>query len=103
MILVTGATGTSGVEIVRALLALGERPRVLARDPVKAATLLGDDVEITRGDFADDGSIEAALEGIDAAMLVSAPTPDTVEVQQRFVDAAKRAGVERIVKFSAVG
>jgi uncharacterized protein YbjT (DUF2867 family) len=103
MILVTGATGTSGVEIVRALLKLGERPRVLARNPGKAAELLGDDVEIARGDFGDDNSVEAALEAIDAAMLLSAPTPDTVEVQQRFVDAAKRAGVGRIVKFSAVG
>src|SRR5206468_5345029 len=99
MILVTGATGTSGVEIVRALLALGTRPRVLARDPAKAAALLGDDVEIARGDFNDLASLEEALEGIDAALLLSAPTPDTVEVQQRFVDAAKRAGVSRIVKF----
>ena len=41
MILVTGATGTSGREIVRALLALGHRPRVLARGPLKAAALLG--------------------------------------------------------------
>jgi uncharacterized protein YbjT (DUF2867 family) len=48
-------------------------------------------------------SLEAALEGIDAALLLSAPTPDTVEVQQRFVDAAKRAGVGRVVKFSATG
>ena len=71
MILVTGATGTSGVEIVRALLKLGERPRVLARNPGKAAELLGDDVEIARGDFGDDNSVEAALEAIDAAMLLS--------------------------------
>jgi uncharacterized protein YbjT (DUF2867 family) len=103
MILLTGATGTSGVEIVRALLGLGEATRVLARDPEKAARLVGDDVEITRGDFNDPASIDAALEGIDVALLLTPPTPDTVVVQQGFVDAAKRAGVERVVKFSAVG
>src|SRR3954468_23846487 len=103
MILVTGATGTSGQEIVRALLALGHRPRVLARDPLKAAGLLGDDVEISRGDFADQASVEAALEGVDAALLLTAPTPDTVAVQEAFVDAAKRAGVGRVVKYSAAG
>lgn len=103
MILVTGATGTSGVEIVKALLELGNVPRVLARDPGKAARLLGDEVEIARGDFADPGSLEAACDGVDAALLLSAPTTDMLADQVRFVDAAKRAGVGRVVKFSAVG
>ncbi|HEX8916243.1 MAG TPA: SDR family oxidoreductase [Humisphaera sp.] len=103
MILVTGATGTSGVAIVRALLDLGNVPRVLARDPERAAKLLGDDVEIARGDFADAGSLAAACDGIDSALLLSPPEPSTVADQTRFVDAAKSAGVKHVVKFSAVG
>lgn len=103
MILVTGATGNVGAETVKALIALGDLPRVLARDPAKAAALLGDDVEIARGDFADAGSLEAACEDVDVALLLSSPTPDTVADQTRFIDAAKKAGVSRIVKLSAVG
>ena len=103
MILVTGATGATGVEIVRALLDLGNVPRALARDPEKAARLLGDEVEIARGDFADADSLAAACDGVEAALLLTAPTPDTVADQARFVDAAKRAGVRRVVKLSAAG
>ena len=103
MILVTGATGTTGVEIVRALLGLGNIPRALARDPDKAARLLGDEVEIARGDFADADSLAAACEGVEAALLLTAPTPDTVADQTRFIDAARQAGVRRVVKLSAVG
>jgi uncharacterized protein YbjT (DUF2867 family) len=103
MILVTGATGTSGVEIVKAVLELGNIPRVLARDPEKAARLLGDEVEIARGDLADADSLEAACDGVEVALLLTAPTPDTVADQTRFINAAKRAGVRRIVKLSAAG
>src|SRR3954466_15153469 len=102
MILVTGATGTSGVEIVRALLALAERPRVLARDPEKAANLLGDDVEIARGDFTDPASLEAAMEGVERALLLTVSAPTVVEHETNFIEAAKRAGVRHIVKFSVL-
>lgn len=103
MILITGGTGTSGVPIVQALLERGQRVRVLARDPIKAAKLLGNDVELARGDFNDEQLLEAAMEGVERALLNSSPTPDLVESQSRFVDVAKRAGVRHVVKFSAVG
>jgi uncharacterized protein YbjT (DUF2867 family) len=103
MILITGGTGTSGVPIVNALLDRGQDVRVLARDPEKAVKLLGNDVEITRGDFNDPQSLEAATEDVDRVLLNSAPTPDLVKVQSAFIDVAKRAGVEHVVKFSAVG
>lgn len=103
MILVTGATGTVGSQIVVALLDLGNVPRVLARNPAKAADLLGDDVEIAAGDFADGESLAAACEDVDVALMLSPPEQTTVADQARFVDAAKRAGVGRIVKLSAVG
>jgi uncharacterized protein YbjT (DUF2867 family) len=103
MILITGGTGTSGVPIARALLDRGQRVRVLARDPQKAAKLLGDDAELARGDFNDEQSLDAAMDGVERALLNSSPTPDLVESQNRFIDAAKRAGVRHIVKLSAVG
>src|SRR5204863_5846388 len=103
MILVTGGTGTSGVPIVEALLERAARVRVLARDPEKAAHLLGDSMEITRGDLADVDSIEAAMEGVDRALLHSAPDQRIVELPTNFIEAAKRAGLEYVVKFSAGG
>ena len=53
MILVTGATGTTGAHVVRALLERGQEVRVFVRDPDKAAGLFGDAVELAIGDFAD--------------------------------------------------
>jgi uncharacterized protein YbjT (DUF2867 family) len=103
MILITGGTGTSGQPIVQALLDRGERVRALSRDPEKAAKTLGDDIEIARGDFSDPASLEAAMEGVDRAMLIVASLPDQPAMESAFIDAAKRAGVEHIVKFSAVG
>ncbi len=72
-------------------------------DPAKAAALLGDDVEIYRGDFSDPPSVDGALVGVDRAFLLTPPTPDIADVQAAFVDAAKRAGVSHVVKLSAVG
>jgi len=103
MILVTGGTGQSGIPIVHALLDRGQDVRVLARDPEKAAKLLGDDVEITRGDLNDPSSLEAAMEDVERALLNSGPAPDVVKVQNTFVDVAKRAGVKHVVKFSVSG
>src|SRR5438128_1351562 len=101
MILISGATGTSGVPIVQALLQRTPHVRVLARDPEKAARLLGDDVEISRGDFNDVESLKAAMEDVEKALLLSAPTQDQVQLQSNFIKAAKSAGVRHVVKFSA--
>jgi uncharacterized protein YbjT (DUF2867 family) len=103
MILITGATGTSGVPIVKALLDRGERVRVLVRDVAKAATVLGDEVEIARGDMSDPESIEAAMEDVDRALLNSPPAPDLLELQGTFIEAAQKAAVKQVVKFSVAG
>src|SRR5438045_551010 len=41
------------------------------------------------------------MEGVDRALLLSAPAQDQVELQKNFIDAAKRNGVRHVVKFSA--
>jgi uncharacterized protein YbjT (DUF2867 family) len=64
MILVTGATGITGSEVVRALQERGERPRAFVRDPDKARRLFGDRVELAVGDFADPQSVRAALDDV---------------------------------------
>ncbi|MEV2210040.1 NAD(P)H-binding protein [Streptomyces sp. NPDC050997] len=100
MILVTGATGTIGSEVVRQLAARGEKVRALTRDPAKAVVPPG--VEVLRGDYRDPGSLEVAMAGVTAAFLVGVPAPGTWH-DQALVAAARASGVSRLVKLSAIG
>jgi uncharacterized protein YbjT (DUF2867 family) len=103
MILVTGATGTTGREVVKQLTAAGARMRLLVRDPDRAVALDGPGVEIVQGDLARPETLTAALAGIEKVFLLTAPHPAQVELQGNLVEAARRAGVRRIVKMSAIG
>ncbi|MGW7477870.1 SDR family oxidoreductase [Nonomuraea muscovyensis] len=67
-ILVTGATGNVGRQLVAMLLEAGITPRALARDPHRAG--LPDSVEVVRGDLTDPVSLGAALEGVDSVFLL---------------------------------
>jgi uncharacterized protein YbjT (DUF2867 family) len=102
MILVTGATGTAGSQVVRALRARGARVRAFVRDAEKARQRLGDEVELAVGDFADPSSVRAALEGVDAMLLSCADDPRRVVWETNATDAAAAAAVGRIVKLSTI-
>lgn len=67
-ILVTGATGKVGREVVAGLLERGVDFRVLARDPENAN--LPDGVEVVRGDLKDPDTLEAGLEGVEVVFLL---------------------------------
>jgi uncharacterized protein YbjT (DUF2867 family) len=62
MILITGATGNNGRELVRQLVAAGQRVRALVRNPAKAADLKGTDVELAVGDFDQSATFDADCE-----------------------------------------
>ena len=47
-------------------------------------------------------TLTAALRGVDRAMLISSADPAMLEVQSTFIDAARRAGVEHVVKLSGI-
>ncbi|AUS81649.1 NAD(P)-dependent oxidoreductase [Actinoalloteichus sp. AHMU CJ021] len=101
MILVTGATGAIGGNVLR-LLAGGEHPvRALSRTPSSVPTLSG--VEAVQGDFTDPDSLRRALDGVSAVLLVTVPNPPTVAHDVALLDAAVSAGVRRVVKLSAIG
>jgi uncharacterized protein YbjT (DUF2867 family) len=103
MIMVTGATGLNGQELVRRLSAAGVPVRALVRNRAKAQGIAAlPHVEIAEGDMARRETLVAPLRGIDRAMLISSSVPDMVEVQSTFIDAAKRAGVKRVVKLSGI-
>src|SRR6201986_5105120 len=101
MIVVTGASGNAGSQVVRALAGRGERVRAFVRDPGRARQVLGEDAELTVGDFGDPASVRAALEGADALLLSCADDPRRVGWETAAIDAAVAAGVRRIVKLSA--
>jgi uncharacterized protein YbjT (DUF2867 family) len=103
MIVVTGATGQAGSEVVRALAARGERVRAFVRDPGLARPRLGADVELAVGDLADPRSVRAALDGAGTLFLSCADDPRRVGWETSAIDAAVAAGVRRVVKLSAVG
>lgn len=68
-VLVTGATGTVGREVVRALLARGASVRALTRDPT--GTEFDPAVEVVTGDLTDLESVDRALEDIEALHLIT--------------------------------
>jgi hypothetical protein len=102
MILVTGATGNVGSEVVRLLRERGAPVRAFVRDTAKAAEKLGDDVELAVGDFSDAASVQRALLGVDGVFLSSADSPQKVGYETGVIDAAAAAGVRRIVKASTI-
>ncbi|HEX6467917.1 MAG TPA: NAD(P)H-binding protein [Streptosporangiaceae bacterium] len=69
-ILVTGATGRVGGQVVAQLAATGAKMRALARDPGRASVMLGQGVEVVGGDLAEPGTLTAALDGVAAVFLV---------------------------------
>lgn len=105
MILVTGATGTVGREVIKQLSAAGQRVRGLVHSADKAASLKGPNVETAVGDFAKRETIRAALSGADKLFVVSpADKPATIAtLEGPVVEEAQRAGVRHIVKLSVIG
>ena len=102
-ILVTGATGNTGLLLVDQFAAAGKDFRVMVHTPTKAALVQKGKAEVVIGDFIDTASLERALEGIERAYLVSPASPDMVKQQKAFVDVAKKTGLKRIVKLAALG
>jgi uncharacterized protein YbjT (DUF2867 family) len=103
MILITGATGNNGRELVRQLVAAGQRVRALVRNPAKAAELKGPNVELAVGDFDQPATLDAALRGMDKSFLLTPVAEHFVEWQSAFIEAAQRAELKHLVKFSGMG
>ncbi|MEO6714953.1 MAG: NAD(P)H-binding protein, partial [Mycobacteriales bacterium] len=103
MILVTGATGTIGAQLVPSLLGQGADVRVLVRDAEKARTALGSEVDIVSGDLLDPAAVGTALKGIDGVFLNSPSLAGFIDLQRPVIDAAAAAGVGHLVRLSVAG
>lgn len=110
-ILVTGATGFIGFEVVRQLAASGLRPRVLVRRLTRAPLLASLDVDAVHGDLLSTPSLERAVSGMDAVIHLGGRAtfehydrlqPTIVEGTTRLAKASAEAGVERIVYGSSL-
>lgn len=111
MILVTGGTGFIGTRVVNLLRAEGRPVRCLVRDPARAATLVRLGCELAPGDVTDAPSVEAAARGCDAVIhlvaIISGSPEDferiMIQGTRNVVEAARKAGVRRLVLMSALG
>ena len=107
MLLITTPTGNTGSAVLKSVLAAGERPRVLLRDPAKLGPEMLGQVEVVQGDLHDPDDLARALEGIEGAFFCvpQSPDPDDLSAYYRsftepFTQAARTAGLGRLVAVS---
>ncbi len=99
-ILVTGATGTVGSEVVKQLSARGASIRAGCHTLSKADKIRGPGVEIVEVDYLKPETIESAFKGVEKLFLLTPLVENMVEMTARLVAEAKKAGVQHIVKLS---
>ena len=103
MILVTGATGLNGSELVRRLSSRGVHVRALVHSTARARGLASLPlVEIVEGDMARPETLTGPLRGVERAMLISSSDPAMLEVQSNFIEEARKARVKHVVKLSGI-
>ncbi|ETK30890.1 NAD(P)H-binding protein [Microbispora sp. ATCC PTA-5024] len=95
MILVTGATGNVGGDVLAELVEAGHDVRALTRHPERAKLPPG--AEVVRGDLSAPETLPAALAGVEAVFLYAVPGSASA-----FVRAALDAGVRRVVMLSSI-
>ncbi|MDH3201028.1 MAG: NmrA family NAD(P)-binding protein [Myxococcales bacterium] len=99
-VLVTGATGTVGREVCRALLARGVEVRVGARPTSDVPAVLPKVTDVVPFDFTEPPS-PSVFGGIDAFFFMTPLIEDQVPISQRVLDAAEKAGVAHVVRLSS--
>ena len=100
MILITGATGNNGAEILKILTAHGVPVRAMVRDLSRTDAIQAPNVEIVEGDFDRPETLLTGLDGVERAFLLTNSTERAEAQQLAFVEAAKQAGVKHLIKLS---
>ncbi len=96
MIVVTGATGMVGRQVVQALREAGESVTALARQDPHG--ILPADVAFVRGDLADPRSVAPALDGAETVFLLAIG-----DAADKLVEVVARSAVRRVVLLSSIG
>ena len=101
MILISGATGGIGGEICRLLGQAGTSFRAMGRQQAQVDAFRAKGSDAVLGDFDRPETLPAAMQGIDTMFLITPPTQRQFAQETAAIDAARHAGVRRIVKLSA--
>jgi uncharacterized protein YbjT (DUF2867 family) len=99
-ILVTGATGNIGRNVIDQLVARGADVRALVRDPAKADFPAG--VAVVQGDLLDVDTLRGAMSGVSTLFLLNAVVPDEFTQALIALNLAREAGIDRIVYLSVI-
>ena len=102
-VLVCGATGTTGSEVLRQLQAQGVGVRTLTRSERSATRLRDAGVEAVVGDLQEPSTLPACLKGIDAVYVASPAALELPAHEGNLARAAAEAGVKHLVKLSVLG
>ena len=103
-ILVTGATGIVGSELVGLLVREGVEVKAGTRNPGRARGLFPDNVEVVELDYRQPATFDAAVEWADRVFLQPPPfDPDAYETLAPLLDWAVQAGTGHVVTLSAMG
>jgi uncharacterized protein YbjT (DUF2867 family) len=99
-ILVTGATGNVGRQVVEQLTKRGAKVRALVRDPSKARFPAG--VEVVQGDLLDVDSVRSAFSGVSTLFLLNGVVADEFTQALIALNVAREVGIERFVYLSVI-
>ncbi|KMT54515.1 SDR family oxidoreductase [Pseudomonas fildesensis] len=99
-ILVTGATGRVGSQVIEQLLKRGADVRVLVRDPATAD--FPAHVDVVQGEMLNIDSLRRAFTGVSTFFLLNAVAPDEFTQALLALNIAREAGVERVVYLSVL-
>ena len=100
MILVSGATGNNGTEILKRLATGDVQVRAMVRNLDHASGIALPHVEVVEGDFDRPETLLAALAGVERAFLLTNSSERAQAQQIAFIDAARQSGVAHVVKLS---
>ncbi|NOH04981.1 MAG: SDR family oxidoreductase [Chloroflexi bacterium] len=103
-ILVIGALGNVGTEVVRQILARGGKVRAADMDVNKLRERFGEAVEAVRFDFTDPSTFDETFKGVKRMFYMRPPHITNIQRDMApSMDAAKRAGVTHVVFLSLIG
>src|SRR5271167_5033195 len=102
MILITGASGNAGQEVLKQIAQSGHKVRAAFQSASKAAAAPAS-VETVIMDYTRVETVRAALRDVDRVFLVGPVAANLGELERMATDEIRRSGVRQIVKLSAMG
>src|SRR5882762_1587543 len=102
MILITGASGNVGREVLKQIAATGTKVRAAFQSVGKAA-VAPSGVDIVTMDYNQPETLQKALKGVERVLLVGPPTPNLTALERKAIDEIKQSETRYVVKLSAMG